>query len=77
MQRSVGVSFTGATYSAFGTPPPTHPDNLWALRGLLECLQRRGETAEAALIRQRVDFAAARADLPVSVSCFCARGEAA
>jgi tetratricopeptide (TPR) repeat protein len=54
-----------------------HPDNLWALRGLLDCLQRRGETAEAALIRQRVDFAAARADLPVSVSCFCARGEAA
>jgi len=30
--------------------------------------------AEAALIRQRVKFAAARADLPVSVSCFCARG---
>jgi len=54
-----------------------HPDNLWALRGLLECLDRRGETAEAALIRQRVDFAAARADLAVSVSCFCARGMAA
>ena len=54
-----------------------HPDNLWALRGLLDCLQRRGETAEAALIRQRVAFAAARADLPVDVSCFCARGEAA
>ena len=54
-----------------------HPDNLWALRGLLDCLERRGETAEAALIRQRVEFAAARADLPVAVSCFCARGEAA
>ena len=54
-----------------------HPDNLWALRGLLGCLERRGETAEAALIRQRVEFAAARADLPVAVSCFCARGEAA
>jgi len=53
-----------------------HPDNLWALRGLLDCLDRRGETAEATLIRQRVDFAAARADLPVSVSCFCARGKA-
>ena len=54
-----------------------HPDNLWALRGLLDCLERRGETAEAALIRQRVDFAAARADLPVAVSCFCAGGNAA
>ena len=51
--------------------------NLWALRGLLDCLERRGETAEAALIRQRTGFAAARADLPVSVSCFCARGKAA
>jgi tetratricopeptide (TPR) repeat protein len=54
-----------------------HPDNLWALRGLLDCLERRGETAEATLIRQRMDIAAARADLPVPVSCFCARGEAA
>jgi hypothetical protein len=51
-----------------------HPDNLWALRGLLDCLERCGETAEAAIIRQRVKFAAARADLPVEVSCFCARG---
>jgi hypothetical protein len=54
-----------------------HPDNLWALRGLLDCLQRRGELAEAKLIRQRVDFATARADQPVSTSCFCARGNAA
>jgi hypothetical protein len=54
-----------------------HPDNLWALRGLLDCLQRRGDVAEAVLIGQRVEFAAARADQPVSVSCFCARGNAA
>ncbi len=54
-----------------------HPDNLWALRGLLDCLERRGETLEAALIRQRLAFADARADTPVSVSCFCARGETA
>lgn len=51
-----------------------HPDNLWALRGLLTCLDRRGETTESPLIRQRLDFAAARADLDVNVSCFCARG---
>jgi tetratricopeptide (TPR) repeat protein len=49
-----------------------HPDNVWAMRGLLDCLDRRSETAEAALIRQRVTLAAARADLPVLVSCFCA-----
>jgi len=53
-----------------------HPDNLWALRGLVDCLQRRGELAEAAPLRQRVDFAAARADQTVSVSCFCARANA-
>src|SRR3954470_8536280 len=51
-----------------------HPDNVWALRGLLDCLERRGEAVEARLIRQRLEIAAARADLPVSVSCFCARG---
>jgi hypothetical protein len=49
-----------------------HPDNVWAMRGLLDCLERRGETAEAAIIRQRVAYAAARSDLPVAVSCFCA-----
>jgi len=54
-----------------------HPDNVWALRGLLDCLRRRGETVEAALIRQRLAFAGARADVPVAVSCFCARGMAA
>ncbi|HEX4366619.1 MAG TPA: tetratricopeptide repeat protein [Rhodopila sp.] len=54
-----------------------HPDNVWALRGLLDCLERRGETVEAPLIRQRMEIAAARADLPVEVSCFCARGMAA
>jgi len=51
-----------------------HPDNVWALRGLLDCLDRRGELVEAALLRQRLAFADARADVPVAVSCFCARG---
>ena len=50
-----------------------HPDNLWALYGLHECLTRRGETVEAALIKQRLDLASARADVPVKASCFCAQ----
>lgn len=54
-----------------------HPDNLWSLRGLLDCLELRGEKIEARLIRQRVELAAARADMPVDVSCFCAAGKAA
>ncbi|HXS05318.1 MAG TPA: hypothetical protein VN723_00905 [Rhizomicrobium sp.] len=49
-----------------------HPENVWALRGLLDCLERRGAHAEAAQIRQRLDVVAARADEPVSVSCYCA-----
>ena len=52
-----------------------HPDNVWSLRGLHQCLEARGDTAsmEARLIKQRLDLAAARADVPVKASCFCAR----
>ncbi|MCG6859598.1 MAG: tetratricopeptide repeat protein [Salaquimonas sp.] len=52
-----------------------HPDNVWSLRGLHQCLEKRGaaDTAEARLIRQRLDLAAARADTPVKASCFCAQ----
>jgi tetratricopeptide (TPR) repeat protein len=50
-----------------------HPDNLWSLHGLHECLTRRGEKEESVLIRQRLDLAVARADVPVSASCFCRR----
>ncbi|MFU8880897.1 MAG: tetratricopeptide repeat protein [Rhodobacterales bacterium] len=53
-----------------------HPDNIWALRGLMACLKKRGAetSAEGRLLRQRLDLALARADLAVDVSCFCARG---
>jgi tetratricopeptide (TPR) repeat protein len=48
-----------------------HPDNPWALHGLLECLKHRGDTAEAVLIKQRLDLAGARSDVPITASCFC------
>lgn len=54
-----------------------HPDNVWSLRGLHDCLARRGDSAERRLIKQRLDLAAARADGPVKVSCFCAGRNAA
>jgi tetratricopeptide (TPR) repeat protein len=55
-----------------------HPDNVWSLRGLHDCLIRKGDKrAELRLIKQRLDLVAARADLPVRVSCFCARSAAA
>ena len=50
-----------------------HPDNLWSLHGLHECLVRRGDKSEAALIRQRLDLAQARAEVPIKASCFCRR----
>jgi len=50
-----------------------HPDNLWSLHGLHECLTRRGETVEAALIKQRLDLASARAEILIKASCFCSR----
>ena len=52
-----------------------HPDNIWSLKGLDDCLRRRGvgDSAEAKLIRQRLEIAAARSDLPVGASCHCAQ----
>jgi tetratricopeptide (TPR) repeat protein len=52
-----------------------HPNNIWGLTGLDECLRRRGagDTAEAKMIRQRLELAAARSDLPVGASCHCAQ----
>ncbi|WP_146345408.1 hypothetical protein [Falsiphaeobacter marinintestinus] len=49
-----------------------HPDNVWSLKGLHDCLDARGETDEIVLIRQRLDLAQARADR-VAASCACAQ----
>ena len=48
-----------------------HPDNVWALHGYHECLERMGRHDEAAVIRQRLTLAEARADVPVRASCAC------
>ncbi|MEY9361143.1 tetratricopeptide (TPR) repeat protein [Bradyrhizobium yuanmingense] len=50
-----------------------HPDNLWSLHGLHECLMRRGDKAERPLIKQRLDLAQSRAEVPIKASCFCRR----
>ena len=54
-----------------------HPENVWALHGLHECLVRRGATEEAARIMQRLEPTIARADVPIRSSCFCRLGAAA
>ncbi len=48
-----------------------HPENVWSLHGLHECLQRLGKTAELELIAPRLELAQARADVPISASCLC------
>ena len=50
-----------------------HPDNVWALRGLYDCLIANGKTAEAAHVKLRLDLAEARADRPVRAACGCAQ----
>jgi tetratricopeptide (TPR) repeat protein len=48
-----------------------HPDNVWSLHGLHECLRRLGKSAEADILKQRLDLAAARADVLIRASCYC------
>jgi hypothetical protein len=53
-----------------------HPDNVWSLHGFHECLVRLNKQTEAAFIKQRLDVATARADVPVNSSCFCRKNAA-
>jgi hypothetical protein len=48
-----------------------HPDNVWALHGLVECVKRRGETKELAGYQRKLTAALANTDMVVSSSCLC------
>jgi tetratricopeptide (TPR) repeat protein len=48
-----------------------HPDNVWALHGLVECLQRREEKVELPLLASKLAAALAKADTPITSSCMC------
>ena len=50
-----------------------HPDNVWSLKGLHDCLKARQEAVEIVQVKQRLDMALARADRAVAASCFCAQ----
>ncbi|RBI87097.1 hypothetical protein DRV85_02940 [Rhodosalinus halophilus] len=51
-----------------------HPNNVWSLRGLHDCLRARdAPPGEIAPVAQALDIAAARADRAVAASCFCAQ----
>ena len=50
-----------------------HPENVWSLHGLHECLMRRGEKVETLLVKARLDMALARCEVPIRASCLCRR----
>ncbi|VVO87218.1 hypothetical protein PS838_02117 [Pseudomonas fluorescens] len=51
-----------------------HLDNVWSLHGYVECLKQLGRDDEAAAVQTRLDLAMARADVPITASCFCRVG---
>jgi tetratricopeptide (TPR) repeat protein len=48
-----------------------HPGNVWSLHGYHECLIRLGKHEQAGIIGQQLSIASARADVPVTASCYC------
>ena len=48
-----------------------HPNNVWSLHGLSECLKRQNKQNELSLIEQNLELALGRTDVPIKSSCFC------
>ncbi len=48
-----------------------HPDNVWALHGLAECLRHRKDTDELPGITARLNAAMANSDFEITSSCCC------
>ena len=47
-----------------------HPNNVWSLHGLAECLKRQNKSNELKLIEQSLEFATGRIDIPIKASCY-------
>jgi tetratricopeptide (TPR) repeat protein len=48
-----------------------HPNNVWALHGLVECLDLRGDRAELHIVQSQLSKALTYVDLPIRSSCWC------
>lgn len=48
-----------------------HPNNVWSLHGLSECLTALKRFEEVKLLKKQLDLAVATADVPIKSSCFC------
>lgn len=55
--------------------PMQHPNNVWSLQGYVTCLEQLGKNTEADMMRLQLNLALARADVEITVSCFCAMGD--
>jgi tetratricopeptide (TPR) repeat protein len=53
-----------------------HPGNVWSLHGYVECLERLGETTQAASMRPALAAALMLTDTEIGASCACRRGNA-
>jgi tetratricopeptide (TPR) repeat protein len=53
-----------------------HPNNIWALQGLVECLQVRGAAHELKEFEIRLSAAKALSDTAVDAACMCRTGRA-
>ncbi|KAJ5611266.1 hypothetical protein N7510_007985 [Penicillium lagena] len=51
-----------------------HPNNVWALHGYHECLERLDRHAEANIIKKQLVLALAETDVKIESSCFCRLG---
>ncbi|MCY4543115.1 MAG: hypothetical protein OXB95_12115 [Rhodobacteraceae bacterium] len=47
------------------------PDNVWALSGIVECLERMSEDKRASELRPRLEAALELSDVPIRNSCCC------
>jgi tetratricopeptide (TPR) repeat protein len=50
-----------------------HPNNVWSLGGLAECLEHTGRTAEASHVRAQFARASQRSDVDIKAACYCAQ----
>ena len=48
-----------------------HPDNVWALHGLVECLRHRGDKTELPVFENKLELALSKTDGSVKSSCLC------
>jgi tetratricopeptide (TPR) repeat protein len=51
--------------------PYQHPNNVWSLHGLHECMTLQGKTIEAETLEPALNKAISAADVPINASCYC------